>query len=287
MDNLNFSLIDLKAFSEPTIKLIESVSNAIGSIYEPTSIRRKARAEADAAIIYAQSQVEVQEIQIRAVKRLRDKELRRQRNIESITRKAITALPSSVSSEPVDEDWIFDFYERSQDISDEQIQEIWARILAGEVTQPGSFSKRTLETVKTLSANEAQLFVKCCPFVWNGEDLEDRAFPIIFVGDKTKFPTQAGLNFTALQILQAAGLMVIGQFVITHPGNLYHIEYFGSRYLLTLPERNIFQFPTGQALFTEAGKELLRMIKAEPDREYEQSIIEYWQKNERIVIEKL
>lgn len=288
MTNPNLPLEAAKALSEPIVKLIDSVSNAIGTLYEPTGIRRRAKAEADAAIILAKNHVEIQDIEFRAAKRLRDKEVRRQKNIESITEKAIKALPPSVSSEPVDEDWVYDFFERAQDVSNEQMQEVWARILVGEVAQPSSFSKRTLEVVKTLSANEAKLFADCCRFIWNGEDEEDKLTPVILVSEQRQLYFQTGLTFTTLHMLYAAGLVVMGDYAIHCYGTSYRIEYFGNCYKITIPiadsNGHPYSLPTGNVIFTEAGKELLRIVKAEPDREYERSIFEYWRRG--IEIEK-
>jgi hypothetical protein len=50
-----FSLIDLKALSEPACKLIETVGYAIGALYEPTRIVRKAKAEAKAMKVQAEA----------------------------------------------------------------------------------------------------------------------------------------------------------------------------------------------------------------------------------------
>jgi hypothetical protein len=45
-----------------------------------------------------------------------------------------------------------------EDVSDEKLQEIWGRILAGEIKKPNSFPKRTLDIVRNLSCEEATLF---------------------------------------------------------------------------------------------------------------------------------
>lgn len=42
------------------------------------------------------------------------------------------------------------------------MQEIWAKILVGEIRQPKSISKRTLEILRNLSKDEALLFEKIC-----------------------------------------------------------------------------------------------------------------------------
>jgi hypothetical protein len=99
-------------------------------------------------LIKAKADAELQEIRMRMNERLEKQEVRRQRNIESIATKAAHALPppdreQEVSDKPVNEDWTTRFFQECQDISDEQMQQLWARILAGEVTKPGSFAPRT------------------------------------------------------------------------------------------------------------------------------------------------
>ena len=42
------------------------------------------------------------------------------------------------------------------------MQEIWARILAGEIAKPSSFSLKTIDTLKNISKKDADLFVKLC-----------------------------------------------------------------------------------------------------------------------------
>lgn len=52
-------------------------------------------------------------------------------------------------------------------IEDNERRTWWARLLAGEVQQPGSYSLRTLAVMDTLSTEEAELFTKVCDYVWN------------------------------------------------------------------------------------------------------------------------
>lgn len=93
------SLPGLEPVSEFAKKLVETVGSAVGAIYEPARIRRRAKAEADAAKIAAQATVDaakmrlggaldLQEMASRASARIDNREMRRQRNIESIVRRA-------------------------------------------------------------------------------------------------------------------------------------------------------------------------------------------------------
>lgn len=52
-------------------------------------------------------------------------------------------------------------------IEDNERRTWWARLLAGEIQQPGCYSLRTLAVMDTLSTKEAELFSKLCDYVWN------------------------------------------------------------------------------------------------------------------------
>ena len=154
--------IDTKGLSKPATKLIESVSKGIGKLYEPTAIRRKAKAKADAALILTQGETERRELLMRAAHRMAFIEARRQEVIESIIGQARQLLPVAVSEEPVSEDWMVQFFECAKDVGDQEMQALWAKILAGEVTAPGKYSRRTLEVLKTLDRQDAVAFTQYC-----------------------------------------------------------------------------------------------------------------------------
>lgn len=61
-----------------------------------------------------------------------------------------------------DFDWFVRFYEAVGNISDEKMQDIWAKILAGEISHPSSYSLKTLDVLKNISKRDAELFVKVC-----------------------------------------------------------------------------------------------------------------------------
>lgn len=157
---------ELANLSRPVEKLVDAVSSSIGVLYEPTRILRKAKAEAEVRKLEVRTSLELQEIERQAQSRIDKLELRRQINIEEITRLAANELPKEVSDEPVYEDWMVAFFTQAQDVADEEMQSVWAKILAGEVSIPGSFSLRTLSFTKLLTKNEANLFVKLSPYMY-------------------------------------------------------------------------------------------------------------------------
>ncbi|MCW5201127.1 DUF2806 domain-containing protein [Desulfobulbus sp. F4] len=184
---------DLGGLSEPMKKLIEVVAQGIGGWAKPWQIKRLANAKAyeietvtralrnnsdtlnlleydgekvkllcEQRGFSPEAAQELIALNERTVSRLTHRELRRQENIEKAVSYAIDELlqVEHVSAEPVDEDWITRFFNIAEEVSNEDMQKLWGRILAGEVKQPKSYSLRTLETLKNISMEEAEVFRK-------------------------------------------------------------------------------------------------------------------------------
>jgi hypothetical protein len=160
------SLLNLGQLAEPVTKLVEAISAGIGVLYEPTRIRRKANAKAEALVTMALARNRADTIEERAQIRLLTLENRRQENIEAIVDKAIGELSESADPTPISPDWMSFFLVSAQDTSDEQIQHLWARVLAGETESPGKHSKRLLDFIRLLSKSEAQAISEYCRFIW-------------------------------------------------------------------------------------------------------------------------
>lgn len=96
--------------------------------------------------------------------RMAYQELKKQQNIENVANKAVAVLADeeAVAPDPVDQDWLMRFFNTVEDVGNEEMQEIWARLLAGEVKKPGTFSLRTLETLRNMTHEEAVAFEKMC-----------------------------------------------------------------------------------------------------------------------------
>ena len=56
------------------------------------------------------------------------------------------------------------FFNSVQDVSNEQMQELWAKILAGEIKKPSTYSLRTLDALHNISTEEAKTFQKLCSY---------------------------------------------------------------------------------------------------------------------------
>ena len=262
------SLINLGDLSQPATTLIKKVSKAVGILYEPRRIVKMAEAEARAEKIKALAEMELSEMQQRGMQRLIYQEGRKQENIEKITAEAVQNLPPYANAEDIEEDWIAHFFDKCDLVSDKDMQSLWSKLMAGEATKPGTYSKRTVDFVATMDKKDAELFTKFCQFTW----MIGGPAPLIFDVENAIYNSH-GINFAALKHLDAIGLI---SFESTSGyrkvGFRKHavVSYFGKPFLLEFPKDEKNELQTGKALFTKAGEELVSICGAtsNPDFEY-------------------
>jgi hypothetical protein len=271
----------IKIDSEAAKALIEKIGDAIGGLFRPFQIKRVARAEVEAEIIRAEGQIRRDELQRRAVARFVAEESKKQDNIENITRKAIPLLNASSTPREMENDWITNFFDKCRIISDDEMQILWSRVLAGEANSPGSFSKRTVNSLASLDKTDAEYFTSLCRFVWEvGDDL----IPLIF--DQTKrIYLQHGVGFVTLSHLDDIGLISFGtlEFTRRHLGMSFVARYYGSRLTMELKESGDSELGIGHVILTKTGSELARICGAEPVDGFLEYVIKQWEKEEIVL----
>ena len=198
----NTSLINIGELSKPATTLVEKISEAVGGIFKPYQIIRVAKAEAQAERVRAESQIEISDLQRRAFHRFLNEEASKQKNIEEIAQKALPLLEDNSNPKEVADDWITHFFDRCRLVSDEEMQSLWSRILAGEANSPGSYSKRTVNFVSGLDKVEAELFTHLCGFAWK---TPIGSLPIIF-DEWDEIYSSLGER-DALNVLEGVGLI--------------------------------------------------------------------------------
>lgn len=281
---------DLTGLSKPLTKLVEVLANSVGAFSEPYLIRKKADAKAYEIKVIADSIKENQNslkeigysesklslssnsneltVNERTKNRLDFKENKRQENIENITQKAAKNLESEseVSDEPVDEDWSTRFFNYAEDISNNEMQELWGQILAGEIKQPKSYSLRTLEVLRNITKEEAEIFIKSSNLVISSSNS-----PFLFKGEndllsKYDFTFEDRLLLTEIGIIQpetniSRGLNKTGSDLLT---------YFESgNYLIKITKKaNTKEYRIPIFRFSKIGGELLKLLTPNPNSEY-------------------
>lgn len=101
-------------------------------------------------------------IEERTAKRARLNALRKQSNIENIMKKTLGYCARTDIGQRTDHDWFSRYIALSEDVSNPTMQDLWAKILAGELMKPGSFSFKALQVFKDMSIYDAKLLAKAC-----------------------------------------------------------------------------------------------------------------------------
>lgn len=212
---------DVIGLSQPVTKLIEVISNAFGTAYKPIDTILMAKAKSKEIEIISSAikkninlplkyddgkllidAASAEELIKRTGNRLVFQEINKQQNIDSVINNAYENLKEekTVSEEPVDKDWILRFFNSVEDISNEKMQKIWGKILAGEIKKPNTFSFRTLEVLKNLTQEEAQLFTEISEFVMETKDL-------CFIPSNGNLLEKYGISYEKILNLEESGLI--------------------------------------------------------------------------------
>ena len=202
MEESSMSLIDLSNISKPANTLIRKISDASGVIFEPNKIRRIARAKADAALIQAESDLQITDLHRRAARRWIEEEARYQKNIEDITSGALPDLKDDSNPDSMNDDWITNFFDKCRIVSDDDMKALFSRVLAGEANVPGTYTKRTVNFFSDLDKTDAELFSRLCGFGWKLGDVVPLVFDI-----QEKIYNDCGINFGSLIHLESIGFV--------------------------------------------------------------------------------
>lgn len=222
---------------------------------------------------------------------------KRLNNLAQIVARAERALPpGQVPDVEADMAWTSSFSQAAQNISDEDMQELWARVLAGEVEKPGRTSVRTLAILRNLDQSTAQLFKRLCSLAVS-LGLPDNIcvdHRVISVGGNAgnNALRAYGLGFDALNVLNEYEL-IIGDYNSWFDYRVCIAAPFEGVQGLTVPlgfnyqghqwgllpegERDLSQeFRVSGVALTRAGRELSKAVELEPVPKYGEALKGYF-----------
>jgi uncharacterized repeat protein (TIGR03899 family) len=215
----------------------------------------------------------------RAEHRQRKQLSQHQANLESIFALALTYTPSDVTGVELDPDWRYQFFQMAEQIHNRKMQDLWARILASEVVNPGNFSLRTLALLTQLTLREAQIFEKAL-----GMSVKINAEPRFKLlssyringGIKQYFRkhtqtnfglSQFGLPYSSILTLVDAGLLHKSEFETGLLSSNENIQLTMCNATLTLKPKDQHLLFTYYR-FTTVGDELCQLIQPKSDNEF-------------------
>ena len=306
-------------------KLLDYVASGIGSVAGPMLASWKARRETKAKLINARGRADELLIQARgqstalqliadAREKARDFDIqgqmtlneavnqtiqfqaeKRQRNIKAVVNHAATVLGDKEvpNSEP-DHDWTARFFNEVQDVSSEEMQILWARLLAGKVERPETISIKTLGILRNLDQNTATLFKRLCSLSVSIE-YEDARVPSLGGNVGKNSLKRYGLGFGELNILDEYGLIIsnyetwhdyvncIGRTLKLNPPVLIRIpfKHQGRFWVLkSLPDCAVgSDYKLTGVRLTKSGTELLQVVDIDSVDDYTQNLREFLKKD--------
>jgi uncharacterized repeat protein (TIGR03899 family) len=206
----------------------------------------------------------------RTQERLNFQEAKKQLNIENVTAFAAEELKNEppVTDEPVDEDWATRFFKIAEEVSNEEMQALWGKILAGEIKQPKTYSLRTLELIRNLSKNEANTFMKVANFA-----IKSNGANFLFTtNDNTLLSKKNNIHYGDIALLTEIGLIQPGTFVnyqiVQSQTDTQRVFTSGNIVIIARVKANTPTIKMPVNVFTNAGNELIKLINPNPPFDY-------------------
>ena len=214
----------------------------------------------------------------------------------------------------ISDDWLNQFRDVACKKSSEEAQDLFSKVLEGEVRKPGSFSLRALTTLSDMDQNVAMIFKAFCSLCLVNLDnprmyhltqskshfkIMDARIPILNGGINdagtvkpinpsilNKFTDRSeaiykeyGFNFPEFQLLKECGIIEDSSLMVYN-----HFWYNNELWSFILPSTNVLKSQediqeiriSGYAL-TSVGKELFQITKLDPPSQYFEKISDFLQ----------
>lgn len=230
----------------------------------------------EAAILPPEKQMPIED---RSIKRERLANLRKQNNIETIIEKTVTFCASKAIDKRTDLDWFYRYITLAENVSNKTMQDLWAKILAGELSRPGSYSLKALKVFRDMSIVDAKLLAKACSL--SVKDKNKKNIRILsgvyqqpgllnyFSKDREKIInlSQFGLNYADILSLAENHLLFQqeSESSMMAVGETFNFNYNGTSLKLNAKKQNIaLQFYK----FTPIGTELANLISNKPNEDF-------------------
>ena len=220
-----------------------------------------------------ENRTEIKELIKRTKNRVVATEVRNQENLESIANRSIALLNNNANPEEMDDDWIVNMLNRSKIFADKLMQELFARILAGEANSPGSFSKKSVNLLAELEKRDAKCFKSLCRFNWN---LADRTVPLVF-NQNQEIYNNYGIEYETLKHLESLGLIQYSEkeMILTKElTGMDKVSYHGSILVLEVPDNS--HLLIGHVLLTKPGVEICQLFENEPVKGFFEYVKKQW-----------
>lgn len=186
--------------------------------------------------------------------------IRKEVNIAKAILEAEAELENDSSlppEQPINDDWLYRWRDYASEVSSEELQSMWGKVLAGETKAPGSFSLRTMDFLRNVSQKEAQDIAKLAPYVIGNMIYRDQKH-----FDQVGLPFGLFISMQELGILSGVEALGIRQnFNSSYLGKYVRTFVAKSRILIIEHDDAAKTASIPIFLITPKGEEILRLCK--------------------------
>ena len=201
------------------------------------------------------------------------KTIKKLKNQKSVADQAVSNAKEGTvfdASSGVNNDWLDRFMDAAGFVSEEQVQQMWGKVLAKEFETPGSTPHNMVRILSEITLKHAEAFQKICSmkrllvFIDSNEGAKLIRNDIVvpFKGNETEFHT-LGLSFNLLNELETLGLIkfdsVNGFDALNIPEKSIITYIDGVTQEIESHKKN--RLPIGNVTLTEAGDCLCRIVQ--------------------------
>lgn len=170
-------------------------------------------------------------------------------------------------------DWFIRFYDLAKNISNEEFQILWAKVLASEIRKPGNVSYSLLHTLYMMESYQANVFKSIVRFsLFDG--VKNLAHPLIFLSSNIKPYENSNITFEGLKELERLGLIECS-FYKEYVFKGKKIFRYGNKEILIIGDsNNKDNIKAGNVKYTKNGQFLFSIVGLEY-KEYVIEIIDF------------
>ena len=231
-----------------------------------------------------------------ALKALTIDELKKRQGRERVMEIAFGELGGEKETEDavkdIDADWVQFFKARIDELATDDARILYGKILAGEIKQPGSFSRKSINILAEMNAEVGQLFETLCNVSSTPNSQSIRVLSLGLGNAAMNSLSVFGLDFDNLNKLNEAGLIIAGYNSSTNMVSEAFGEEFemgGRKFILDVtaekkqeladPEKRMEQITRCHGVgLTKSGIELRKIVSLKLNEQYLAKITEEFKK---------
>lgn len=207
--------------------------------------------------------------------------IKQQQNIETIFTKAMEFCPNVACAKQPDADWIEHFIALCEDTSNQSMQALWAKIFIGETINPGTFSIKSLQTLKHMTQREADSLRKCVSIAgYNEKDTshliclgyykKPSLFDLLGKGNKVALSIgKSGVSFPDILTLMDLNLLYRKEIesAVLKAGQEFTLTFLAQKLTLKAKSNDLV---LSYYKFTQTGDELFKLMNYPINKAYKQ-----------------